>query len=135
MKLITHEIRENLITNWHIEDGKNKDPFPVVKLFNPVGAATWLITEMVAHQPDLLFGLCDLCFQCPELGYVSLTELENVKVLGSLGIERDLHFVAKFSLSIYAHAARIHSEITFDNAKLLQAKAGLEAEKRRPNCR
>jgi len=75
--------------------------------------------------------LCDLGFQCPELGYVSLSELENIRLFGALGVERDRHFTAEFPLSIYAQAARIHSQITFEEKALLQAKAGLESEKRR----
>ena len=130
MQLISETIRQKLIANWQNED-ENKDPFPVVKLFNPVGAATWLITEMVADQPDILFGLCDLGFQSPELGYLSLSELENIRLFGALGIERDRHFTAEFPLSIYAQAARIHGQITSDKKALLQAKAGLESEKRR----
>jgi len=118
MHLITENIRKKLIANWQNED-KNKDPYPVVKLFNPVGAATWLITEMVADQPDILFGLCDLGFQCPELGYVSLSELESIRLFGALGIERDRHFIAKFPLSIYAQAARTHGQITFEEKALL----------------
>jgi hypothetical protein len=73
MQLITENIRKELIANWQ-DENENKDPFPVVKLFNPVGAATWLITEMVADQPDNLFGLGDVGFECPELGYVSLSQ-------------------------------------------------------------
>lgn len=131
MQLISENIRKTLIANWQIED-ENKDPFPVVKLFNPVGAATWLITEMVADdQSDILFGLCDLGFQCPELGYASLSELENIRLFGALGIERDRHFIAEFPLSIYAQAARIHGQITFEEKALLQAKAGLQSAKQR----
>jgi hypothetical protein len=96
-----------------------------------VGAATWLITEMFLGKPDILFGLCDIGIQCPELGYVSLSELENIRLFGALGIERDRHFTAEFPHSIYAQAARIHGQITFEEKVLLQAKAGLESEKRR----
>ncbi|WP_339862498.1 DUF2958 domain-containing protein [Paremcibacter congregatus] len=130
MQLIPENTRKKLIANWQNED-ENKDPFPVVKLFNPVGAATWLITEMVLGQPDILFGLCDLGFQSSELGYVSLSELENIRLFGALSIERDRHFTAEFPLSVYAQAARIHGQITFEEKALLQAKAGLESEKRR----
>ena len=35
------------------------DPAPVVKFFNPVGAATWLATELY-DDGDTLFGLADL---------------------------------------------------------------------------
>src|SRR3546814_8334030 len=41
------------------------DPFPVIKFFNPVGAATWLATELYADG-DTLFGLADLGFSRSE---------------------------------------------------------------------
>src|SRR3546814_19613001 len=50
------------------------DPCPVVKFFNPLGAATWLATEL-GRDGDTLFGLADLGFGCPELGYFSLSEI------------------------------------------------------------
>src|SRR3546814_18179908 len=37
------------------------DPAPVVKLFNPVGAATWLATELAADNATM-FGLAALGF-------------------------------------------------------------------------
>ena len=40
-----------------------------------------------------MFGLCDLGF--PELGYVSLNELQGVRGPLGLGIERDLHWTTK----------------------------------------
>ena len=91
MKLITEDIRAKLLANWCDENDEHK---PVVKLFNPAGAATWLITEMDSENNDILFGLCDLGMGFPELGYVSLKELESVKVFAGLGIERDIHFDA-----------------------------------------
>ena len=56
---------------------------PVVKLFNPSGAATWLLTELDPEDPDIAFGLCDLGTGFPELGSVSLRELASVR--GPLG--------------------------------------------------
>ena len=44
----------------------------MVKLFNPLGAATWMATEL-DEDGDTLFGLADLGFGCPELGYFSLS--------------------------------------------------------------
>ena len=69
MKLITKEIERRLLENGHTPD---EDPRPVVKFFNPCGAATWLITQMDPHEPDILFGLADLGFGCAELGSVRL---------------------------------------------------------------
>ena len=48
---------------------------PVVKLFNPCGAATWLLTEIDPDDETVAWGLCDLGMGCPEFGTVSLAEL------------------------------------------------------------
>ena len=79
------------------------DPVPIVRFFNPVGAATWLATEM--DEDGILFGLADLGFGCPELGRFSLRELQSIRLPFGLGIERDLSFVGQFPLSVYARAA------------------------------
>ncbi len=124
--LVTPAIQERLLANWKVGDA---DHVPVVKLFFPAGAHTWLITEMSPEQPDILFGLCDLGMGFPELGYVSLSELEGVKTVFGLGIERDLHFTARYPLSVYAEAARIASGIVEDDEALKQAAAKLAAER------
>ncbi|WP_315718278.1 MULTISPECIES: DUF2958 domain-containing protein [unclassified Bradyrhizobium] len=106
MKLLTDEIRETLLANGRTNAGR-EDPIdfkPAVKLFFPWGAATWLLTELDPENTDIAFGLCDLGMGCPELGYVSLEEMERVR-FGGLGIERDLHFVADKTLSAYADEA------------------------------
>lgn len=77
MILITDPMRARLLANGAAD--ADIDHFPVVKLFNPTGAATWLLTELDADG-DTLFGLCDLGFGFPELGSVSLAELASVKV-------------------------------------------------------
>jgi hypothetical protein len=56
------------------------DPVPVLKLFNPLGAATWLATEL-GEDGDTMFGLADLGFGCPELGYFSLSEIARSAAL------------------------------------------------------
>ena len=123
MILIPDDIRQRLLANGAAE--RETDHVPVVKLFDPTGAATWLITEMMPDEPDILFGLCDLGFGCPELGYVSLAELEHVRGPLGLGIERGVHFEARFPLSVYAEAARITSRITESERVLAQAAAAL----------
>jgi hypothetical protein len=55
---------------------------------------------------DLAFGLCDLGFGTPELGYVSLEELGSIELRFGLYIERDIHFNATKPLSEYARIAR-----------------------------
>ena len=54
-------------------------PIPVVKLFIPDAGATWLLTELDPKGPDLAFGLCDLGVGYPELGYVRLSEILEVR--------------------------------------------------------
>jgi hypothetical protein len=122
MILIPDDIRQCLLANGAAE--RETDHVPVVKLFDPCGAATWLITEMMPDG-DTLFGLCDLGFGCPELGYVSLAERARVKGPLGLGIERDLHFEAGFQLAVYAEAARLKGRITESERPLRQAAAAL----------
>lgn len=81
------------------------DPAPVVKLFNPLGAATWLATEL-GEDGDTLFGLADLGFGCPELGYFSLSEIASLRLPFGLRIERDVGFSTTVSLSVWTDTAR-----------------------------
>ncbi len=122
MILITEDLRIRLLANGAAD--VETDHVPVVKLFNPVGADTWLLTELDADG-DTLFGLCDLGLGFPELGSVSLAELQTVKGPLGLGIERDLHFKARFPLSVYAEAARVAGHITEAERLLRQAAAAL----------
>ncbi len=49
---------------------------------------------------DALFGLCDFGVGEPELGYVSLDELREVRAGLLIGLERDLSFRATHPISI-----------------------------------
>jgi len=110
MNLMPDTIRARLLANGGAE--RETDHVPVVKFFDPCGAATWLITEMIPHEPDILFGLCDLGLECPELGTVRLSELQAIKRPYGLGIERDLNFRPRLTLSVYTEAARVLGRIT-----------------------
>ena len=81
------------------------DPVPVVKLFNPCGAATWLATEL-DRDWDTLFGLADLGFGTPELGSFSLAEIMSLRLPFGLRIERDWTFATRHRLSEWAEVAR-----------------------------
>jgi hypothetical protein len=110
MKLITEEIKTKLASN---KGDANVDK-PYLKLFSPTGAATWLITEIV--DEDTLFGLCDLGMGFPELGYVSLQELESVTLPFGLKIERDMYFTPDKTLSEYTELARQHQRIVMNES-------------------
>ena len=76
------------------QEALGEDAVVLVHFFNPCGTGDWWITEGSPEGDDfIMFGLCDLGF--PELGYVSLDELQAVRGPLGLGIERDLHWTAK----------------------------------------
>ena len=105
--LLTLALKAKLMAHWKQNALAESvvDHFPVVKLFTPDSSATWLLTELDADE-DTLFGLCDLGQGCPELGYVSLSELQTVRGPLGLFIERDLHFKAQHPLSWYVEQAQ-----------------------------
>jgi hypothetical protein len=116
MQLLTQSLKKQLNANYHANEKaqyENKgeiDFAPVVKLFSPVGAATWLITEM--DDEGMMFGLCDMGHGFPELGHVHHDELANIKLLGgALGIERDIHWKAKSTINEYAKQANLNGRI------------------------
>jgi len=113
MQLLTPDLRAVLIANGQTQG----DHVPVVKFFSPVGAATWLFSELDADG-DSLFGLCDLGFGFPELGSASLSEIAAVTLPFGLTIERDLCFEGRFPLTVYADAARLCASITEGEARL-----------------
>ena len=49
---------------------------------------------------------------CPELGSVSLSELESLRGRLNLPVDRDLYFTATKTLSAYAEEAVAHGAIT-----------------------
>ena len=63
----------------------------ICKFFNPGGLETWYASEF--NGIDLFFGVVK-GFEV-ELGYFSLSELQNTKGKLGLGIERDLHFTPR----------------------------------------
>ena len=126
MDLLTPDLRAALVANAAAQrdaqstGARDPDPPPVVKFFNPLGAATWLATEL-DPDGDTLFGLADLGFGCPELGSFSLSEIAGVRLPFGLGIERDLWFRPRFTLAAFAEAATRLDRITEDERELAAA--------------
>ena len=118
MKLITkaidRKLRENYLATLDANGLLLEDPpamKPVVKLFYPAGASTWLLTHYDGPGPNIVFGLCDLGNGCPELGCVSLIELMTFTGKYGIKIERDMHFKADKSIDEYAKEARAAGRI------------------------
>jgi len=111
MMLLTKANRNKLVKNWEANqktimvDGSTTDFKPVVKLFNPCGSGTWLLTELDPEN-NIAFGLCDLGMGSPERGDVSLDELSEVRLMAGLKSERDRYFKARKTLTEYADEAR-----------------------------
>ncbi|MGE4483012.1 DUF2958 domain-containing protein [Acidocella sp.] len=89
------------------ETEADHDPLPVIKLFLPGTGMTWLITELddESGEDEIAFGLCDLGFGTPELGYVSLAELRDLKSRVGLRVEKDQGFKPEKPLSAYTAEA------------------------------
>jgi hypothetical protein len=116
MMLLTKAQREQLLDNGRRQAAVKGTPdeidfHPVVKLFNPCGAATWLLTEIDPDDETVAWGLCDLGMGFPELGTVSLTELAEYRGRLRLGVERDLYFRARGPISAYIAAATAAGQI------------------------
>jgi hypothetical protein len=86
MKLITEELRKALPTLYSQEN--EKDPMVVCKFFLPMTKWTWYATEF--DGKDIFFGF--VSGEYSELGYFSLSELENLEGLYGIGVERDMYF-------------------------------------------
>jgi len=108
MQLLTQCQTFDLLRNGKANRNGEHDFKPVVKLFTPWANATWLLSELSPNNHDIAFGLCDLGHGMPELGYVSLAELRNLRGPGGLTVERDPCFKADKTLQGYADEARAH---------------------------
>ncbi len=109
LTILGSDAAQKLIANHHGQEplrgtSREKDYEPVAKLFLPWTSPTWLLTEM--DEDGLAFGLADLGFGTPEVGYISLDEIFAVRGPGGLRVERDIHWTAKKTLSEYATEAR-----------------------------
>lgn len=107
MVLLTQAATALLLDNGRANKGShgNQDFKPVVKLFTAWAGATWLLSELDPNDHDIAFGLCDLGLGRPELGYLSLAELSNLRGPAGLRIERDCCFKADKTLQGYADEA------------------------------
>lgn len=109
-KFIRAEDVKQLETNWTEQlprkgTSKEIDYKPVVKVFNPLGSATILVTEKEPGS-GLSFGLVDLGFGTPELGYLDLEEILSVELPGGFRMEQDTLFTATQTIGQYASEAR-----------------------------
>lgn len=116
MILITEEQRTLMLANGRAYARDPAfNPMPVVKLFDPLGHGTWLLTDLDPDDNDIASGLCDLGFGFPELGSVRISELQAMcrihQRLG-IGIERDRYFKPDKPIADYTLEARQRRRIS-----------------------
>ncbi len=124
MKLFTEAQMRQLLKNG---DSSDDDHVPVVKLFTPDAACTWLLTDIDPKDPDYAFGLCDLGLGFPELGSVYLPEIKALRGKLGLPVERDKFFEGRYPISVYAEAARANQAITLNEEELQQVAWAMES--------
>lgn len=96
MKLLTEEIKKKLPKLYSQEQAE--DPLVVFKLFTPDSSFSWFILEgSEIDEGDWMFFAKVTSHLCPEgeLGYVLLSQLEQVKGALGLSAERDLYWKPK----------------------------------------
>ncbi|MEL6965219.1 MAG: DUF2958 domain-containing protein [Pseudomonadota bacterium] len=79
------------------------DFVPLARLFTPLADSVWLLTEIDPEDADMAFGLHDPDDGRPELGYVSLRDLEG-RFAQHL-VRRDEYFRTDQPLSMYVRMA------------------------------
>lgn len=96
MELLTDEIKKALPALYSQE--QVSDPICTLKFFLPDADWTWFIIEGSEQEDgDWMFFSKVVNHICPdgELGYVMLSELEQVKGALGLGVERDIYWIPK----------------------------------------
>lgn len=109
--MIPATARAAMTANYRANYGKARmtDFKPVVKIFDPSGGATWLLSEL--GPDEIAFGVCDLGHGTPEIGYVSVHELAGTRTRFGLLLEIDRHFRPTKGISEYATDARARGRI------------------------
>jgi hypothetical protein len=115
MTLFTQKQTQQLLANCHDQIINNDaghsdiDFKPVVKLLTPDAQCTCLLTEL--GNDDIAYGLCGLGLRTPDIGFVCMREIRELRGPLGLPVERDLHFDANKTLSAYADEARAYGRI------------------------
>lgn len=117
---LTQKIYNRLLENGREQQelsarGELKYHVPAVLLFLAGTEFKWLLTEINPDLTDEAFGLCDLGMGFPEMGFVSLTELEELKSPFGLKVERDITFETDKNLEYFVDLANKHSRIVLSD--------------------
>src|ERR1700730_18429205 len=89
MKLLSDELRARLPPLYSQE--AEAEPMVYAKFFLPGTGWTWYVTEGSQQEEDFLFFGFVVGLES-EFGYFLLSELETIRILLALAVERDLSF-------------------------------------------
>jgi len=133
-KMMTKELGKK-IPPLYSQDGKGDEAIVYAHYFNPYGVGEWWILEWDGENE--MFGYADLGF--PELGYISLSELENVSIGGmELPIERDLHWREKTLGEVKQAVSKYRAESfsgEMDKQYLIGGGSVIEEDDACPSCK
>lgn len=87
-KMLTQEILKK-VPPLYGQDGKGQEAIAYAKFFNPCGAGTWYMSE---YDPKTGRAFGKVVLHETELGYFSIPELESIRLMAGLYIERDIYF-------------------------------------------
>jgi hypothetical protein len=108
MRLVDPVILERLKQN---NLNKDADHMPVVRYFTPWSRASWLIVDIDVDDGDTMYGLCDLGVGEANLGYVLLSDLEDIVGPRDMRVERDVNWKPTRRISDYARAAQVAKRV------------------------
>jgi hypothetical protein len=91
VKLITEALKRRFAKVGR-QDDKEENVIVIAKFFTPDSSWTWFALEY-EEETNVCFGFVIGPF--PELGYFSIEELEGVRGLLGLPVERDLYWTEK----------------------------------------
>lgn len=92
MKLLTEAIKKRMKKYpLYSQDGKKDEAIVIAKFFINRGAWTWYITEGDIDE-DIMYGITVNGHGECEYGYVSISEMENLRTSDGLSIEREISF-------------------------------------------
>lgn len=93
MKLITKALEKTFAKYpLYSQDGKGNDAVVIAKFFLPGSGFTWYVTEAEKQKNGdyMFFGYVEGLDS--ELGYFTLSQLQNVRGRFGLRVERDMYF-------------------------------------------
>lgn len=88
MDYFTHQQMHQLFKNGTQEE-RCKDLLPVVRQYTTHPQMEWLLVAVDTKEPHIAYGMYDLGFGTPELGYFDLIELtQNIRNGWIIGIDQ-----------------------------------------------